>query len=717
MPKLSSQELRSWYQKFATELYEKVEIDVTRKEDLGRIKNYKILEWNVDDPTAPLTQETYAYIPHDGTNYAVPEPGTDDFSKYSQWMMKNLNPDINDDQIQKLYDQSCEGTLMVSKPGADISLMQQVQTDAAGNIHITLPSVEYANDNETSPPAPEVFEEPDPARFGRPETPVRPQNMNPSWLSRLGHYLGFTTDYTKLLRYQQDRETYPDRMNAWAADPNGLSAFQRACEDRQTYLDQVAAYMANPYCKLNAIVNGARARMMPNQLSHNESVGKFLIAQHRNTNQGSTSTELEKIEKQLDYAKHTDQALYDIVGHDPHPEQHTHWVNLKVFGPKGPEGFQFKPYDLPSHPDEYNISEAQLQEHTKKWSDLAAIAGFAALADYSVSGDPLRPGFNREETSDMAYSMLLTNIFTQGRPDSSYQLSYVPAARNKAQLALYAYEAGAARPLGELLARSLRQTMREAAGLHNLSSDHTLGTLFLISKLHSTLQEHPDLLKASGLKPEEMQEAQRNAELYNTLTNGIKARKALLEHAIGKKTLTKDELMQAGKDALFANIVMRKIGNAYNEQDKALKATEEFQKNEQAMIDGYGCTNVEAQAAKAEKEGRNLEAEALRKQAAEMKYQADVAKGKILLQELTRPGYVKDATLLNKDWLDAAMEASGLNQILSGNAKGIIDIFINNTALSTITKNLPSESEPAQPEKVLEIQDPQIQNPQGNLVI
>ena len=40
MAKRSHAVLHNWYKNFAKELYEKANIDITRKEDLGRIKNF-----------------------------------------------------------------------------------------------------------------------------------------------------------------------------------------------------------------------------------------------------------------------------------------------------------------------------------------------------------------------------------------------------------------------------------------------------------------------------------------------------------------------------------------------------------------------------------------------------------------------------------------------------------------------------------------------------
>ena len=98
------------------------------------------------------------------------------------------------------------------------------------------------------------------------------------------------------------------------------------------------------------------------------------------------------------------------------------------------------------------------------------------------------------------------------------------------------YKVPAPQLLGSLLAHSLRQTMREAAKLHNMTNAHTMSTLHLVNRLVKTLQVYSDVLENSGLNPEEMQEAEGYAELYNVLTEGAAGRKALLEHATGQNS-------------------------------------------------------------------------------------------------------------------------------------------------------------------------------------
>ena len=84
MPKheLSDVQLKQWYQNFTKELYEKANIDVTRKEDLGRVKNFEIKTWKEDECTAPYVDCHYVYVPRNGSEYITPPPSTEEFDEY-----------------------------------------------------------------------------------------------------------------------------------------------------------------------------------------------------------------------------------------------------------------------------------------------------------------------------------------------------------------------------------------------------------------------------------------------------------------------------------------------------------------------------------------------------------------------------------------------------------------------------------------------------------
>ena len=725
MPKLTSQQLREWYQQFAKELYEQVQIDVTCKEDLGRIRHIQITKWTDDEPHAPESKPMFAYIPHNGTDYTDPEPSMDNFIDYSKWMIKNFNPEVNDEQIQKLYDMSREGVLMVYKPGGGMNKIQSVLTDDNGKITISVPVSAYYTPGAIVPPEqsgtepPELVREPTPAEHGCPEFPRAPENMNPGFLSWLGHILGFNTDYSKKLRYEEDLATYPERLEAWnrgeLPDAGSLATYNQAVQARQAYLEEVAIFKANPYNKLSAIEYGYHGQFQAlsvdeqRQLfAHEKEEAKFLKTQHDNTPLGKCATELAALEQQLSYAERTDRVLLNLVGHDPHPELLTEWVNKNVFNP---DTFQPAPYQLPVDPKYDSYTDTEKQAHDKKWSDLAAVAGFAAMTDPMVVGHPLREGCTLDETVSLTYAMILPNLFTTGRPNSWNELPHVEPAREKAQACLLSYNAGVCGPLAQMLAGNLRRTMREAAALHTMNSAHTMSTLHLLSKVLNTLESDPKLLAASGLNQDELEEARGNVELYNTLTRGAEARKELLEHALSRKTLSPEQLEQYGKEALFANLVIRDVAIAHNQQNAVLESTPVHQQAVEAIAENSTYETMERQAAELAKTHKG-EANLMMEQANAMKKAHTFARGQIILQDLTRPAFPINKMLLNREWVEQVKnqlgEAVDLPQLASGNRKAIGDLFATKEAITKATENLVVESNPVLMEKEPQMQAPSV---------
>lgn len=730
MPNKTPQELREWYQKFSQELYKKVQIDVTRKEDLGRVRNFKITSQDVDEPLDIGTEMTYAYMPHDGTKYDVPAPEIGDFPKYAKWMMDNLNPNVTDAEIQKLYDQSRDGTLMVLKPGGSLSNIQMVLTDNEGNITVSVPANAYIDKSVPIPPgqevpdAPELVKVPTPEKFGYPQPPIPPTNLEPNWLSRLGHYLGFNTDYTKLLRFQEESDSYPGRLEAWQKDPKGLASFNQAVLDRQAYEEEVTAFQADPYCRLCAIQNGIVGQIMNMDVENNQNVKfmehidqerDYLKARHDTTPQGKAEKGLTTLEERLSYFKETEQAIYNLTGHDPHPEK---LPNHKAFDLKGVKSF-YKPekYDLPPIPDNDSLTAEQEQALEESWKELAAVAGFAATSDYDILGSKPLLNFNREETADLKYGMVLSNLFMAFRSNINDDLTCVEPARQKAKEALYAYSEGKPQQLGEILARSLRQTSREAAGLNKIAHSSTWRNLYLVNKLVETLDKHPDVLSASGLTQEEMEEARGFSALYKVITKGAEARKALLEHAIGKKALSPGELEQAGKDALLASHVFYQVGVSFKEQTQMIddspahkQVMEDLEYNSQHL-------HVQQQANEAKAQGMEV-ADTLYKTAKEMENQAAIARKKFTLMEFGRTGAPINKNLLDEDWVNAAKDQLaknvGLTKILS-DREAIDEAFHSDFDLAMITKDLVPEPKSVQKEKSLELEQPQLQAPQNNV--
>lgn len=606
MPKYSHAELARWYQKFAKEVYEKVNIDVNRIEDIGRIKMfYFTKQLDVDQPLGAEGEFQYAYIPHEGLKYANPAPDIEASTpeEYIQWVMDNLNPKVTDDQIEKLMEMSKAGTLMVFAPGAGESDMQQVYTDEFGNISTSLPleqmdtkNVNVVSEEDRFPDEPQLHppKEPDPAAFGLtgfPPKPVKPTNMNPSIFAMIGYYLfGMDNDYAKLVRYQKDSETYEERWDKWYKSLDdednkvrgknrnddeyrrNVSEFKEAMHAREAYLQTVNEFLSHHLGLFSSIRQGmigyrfdqnTPEKMLPDGTYattnlHDKTVD-HMKKLHATLPQGQLLTALERTNEQAGLGDRTRRVLKNLVGDDPLPGGLTAWLDRGVFNPADYKPKQYALPELPKLPDDKQYSDSEILGHRAKYSNLAAIAGFAALSLPDVAGEPKKEGLSAEETAALNYPNILKNLITEGSPNSKEYLVHLEPARAKAQEAVHAYDQGKMQPLADLLRSGIIQTNREAAKLSTLNSEHSLNTLYLINRMWSTVQSDPKLMEAVGLTPEQVQETRANIALYKVTTKGMEAKQALLEHALYKRNMTPEQMRQAGCDILFADEILLKV--------------------------------------------------------------------------------------------------------------------------------------------------------------
>ena len=612
MPKYSHAELDRWYQKFAKEVYEKVNIDVNRIEDIGRIKMFYFTKQDVNEPLGPEGEFQYAYIPHEGLNYTNPAPDiqTSTPETYLQWVMDNLNPQVTDDQIEKLMEMSKAGTLMVFAPGAGESDMQQVYTDEFGNISTTLPldqmdtkGKNVVSEDQRFPDEPQLHppKEPDPAAFGLtgfPPKPVKPTNMNPSIFAMIGYYLfGMDNDYAKLVRYREDSETYEERWDKWykSLDDEDIKVkstkrddaeqdrkveeysrkvreFKEAMHAREAYLQSVDEFLSHHLGLFSAIRQGmigyrldqnTPEKMLPDGSYATTNLHDKTVAHmkklHSTLPQGQLLTELENTNEQAKLSDRTRRVIKDLVGDDPLPGGLSTWLERGVFNPTDYKPKKYALPDLPKLPDGKQYSDSEILDHRAKYSNLASIAGFAALSHPDVAGVPQKEGLSVEETAALKYPMILKNLITEGCPNSEEYLVHLEAARSKAQEAVHAYHQGKMQPFADLLRNSIIQTNREAAKLSTLNSEHSMNTLYLIDRMWKTAQSNPELMEAVALTPEQVKETRANIALYKVATKGVEAKQALLEHALYKRNMTSQQLQQAGCDMLFANEILLKV--------------------------------------------------------------------------------------------------------------------------------------------------------------
>lgn len=699
MPKLKPQELHQWYEKFSKELYEKANIDVNRKEDLGRVKNFDIKKWDKDDVIVADSDFSYAYMLRNENGYLDPPPDYQDFSAYSNWMMRNLNPQITDDQIQTLYDQSRAGTLMIFQPGASMHNMRQVYTDERGNLHTSLPMDQYdvldAKDipEDIRLPTPPSFEwEPHPRDYfrGFPQEPERPDiDENPGFFSWLGYVLGRDTDYAKMVRYEKEMADYKEKVDAFMKNlPNQKgdhAGYQRdkAAHERSVkeFPKEVDAFYNSHLGKLSAIDRGFRD-LLPDrpdavafrEMLENES--KFLAKKHAMTPLGKVSKALQDVNDLLHYPDRTKKVVRHLLGDGPDPNMLGEWIKGKVI-PKG--AYKPKPYDIPKSQEYSQMNVEQKRAYEKKWSAIAELAGFAAIVDPKVCVKEPQEGLTLEESVQLRYGMILNDLITMGRPAGQQHMDVLEPARETARKALEAYHANDPKPLATLLARSLQYTNREARLLHHLNQDHTLDTLYLVERLYNTLTGDEKLLTAAALNPEELEEARGNIALYQAARQGQLAKKAILEHSLHKQELSQEELLKAAKDVLFANTLALELDESHNRTSALMDETPEQKLNNAMIREGHKYMKLEPRLKEAKNNNDAKTAQAIQTDIDNLKAMIQIGKNRYNVQDLKRPAHAINQNLRDDHWVAAVKDKlaadMGLAKVVAGSPEEIGAFF------------------------------------------
>ena len=713
MPKMSESELREWYARFSKEVYEKAQIDVTQKEDLGRIKNFEIKNWNSEYLGEVEVELSYAYMP----GSAEPTPDVADFDAYSKWMLENLNPNMNVARLQKLYDQSCNGTLMIFKPGAGTHQSCQVYTDQYGEIHTSLPidlqdpgsNVEIPAD-QVIPLPPKHVKEPHPKDYypGYPKEPVPPENMNPSFLSWLGYvlgsWLGIETDYGKLVRYQKEKEAYPKVVEKWLFDfnnqPGDTDGYRKAQADRLEYQTAAAEYQESHQGKHYTIDYFIRYSLPLRDdgdefVQMLEAETAFLQQQHEEL-QKKQKKQLEKeidgAKEMLRYPKRTDHVLRNLVGHAPQPDTLTEWIERQTFKPGD---YKPEPYELPKSAGYENMSPEDQAKDQQKWAELAEIAGFAAIVDPKIMGQKLKPGFTEEENAILRYGMIINDLFTRGRAAGAQHMDVLEPARKMAKEALDAYAANDPEPLVKLLTRSLRMTNREARSIttEGVDSEHTIDTVYLISRLYNTLSgifngDTTKLMEVSGLNQQELNETLGNVAVYEMLNRNYTAKQKLIEYGNGQRELSEEELLEAGKDMILAAMVSREHSLFYSRESDRIAATPEQAANIARMAETNKGTLLNFKIKQAQLQGKADAVQTLQAEMKKAEEEHNIATGKYNLADGNRSPYPINQNLRNPSWAkslkDQMAEKMDLRNLMAGPREVVGKTFGQRESVSEI---------------------------------
>ena len=736
MPPLTTDQLRDWYAKFSKELHEKATIDVTRAEDLGRIKNFEIKNWSMDDVTTAEVECYFPYAARNENGYVKPIPEGADIREYSTWLRENLKPQLTEEQMLNLYRMSREGTLMIFEPGASIHNMRQVYTDKNGNIHTSIPMDKYDSPKEGDipedqkiPDPPVRTYEPDPRDyfFDVPVKPEPPENLHPNFLSWIAWAIGIKgTDYGKLEEYKAAMNAYSEAYMEFMSDlPNRrgrYDEYQRDLEDHRRcsaeFRTKAEAFYNHHLGKFYAIDNGYRASLTGNAafrtlLDHETN---YLTRQHHNTPRGEVSKALFNVNEQLRYPSRTRNVIKNLVGDAPRPYSLSEWIDTKRVFKK--EQYSAEPYELPRPADYSQMSPEKKLEFDKKWSDIAALAGFAAVVDPDISAPKNHPSYiTDEEAAQLRYNMTLNDLFTYGREGSGHQhMDILEPARNKAREALVQYhQHNNPEPLAKILAYSLVQTNRQARSLHHLYEAHDIDTLYLVGRLYDTLTEDPSMMEVCGVDPAELEEARGYKALLDVAQKGQRARKALLEHSLYKTTLTPDQLLQAAKDAIFADVMARELAAENAKSVSDMHASPEGQ--QEIARSELGNRFIQLQGAlSAAKQNNDEKGIASIQQdidlLKEMKTQARI---NLDLMDLRRPAMTLGQKLRNSKWVEGIKEKlaedMNLNSLISGTREEIGVHFASGKELEARVAQVILKEPESKPELEIINEVPEMEEP------
>ena len=699
MPRLPSNQLQAWWKDFSQAVYEKANIDVTRAEDVGRIKNFYLAgQSDKDDPLTGLAYFYFPFMARNGSEYVVPPPEEGTAQDYLDWMTQNLSTEIDEEKIQELYDMSQAGSLMILPPNDGITYMMQVYTDASGKLTVSRPAAAYEKmdpssadysvkkfdpipEHEEKPPerSLEPVPEPDPAKYGltgMPEKPVKPKNMDPNFLSWLGYKLKINTAYAKKVRYEKDSATYQKRWDEWfdgldRKDPK-VSEYLHDHWMREQYLQQANAFVDHHLGKLLQYAHGANAYIVSRDTEEMEvttaSLGErqmaetvFMREQHLLTPQGRLEKAMLENNGLVNGEKRTNGVLRNLIGPDPDVYRLGPWADKGVLRLEkfSKREITLKTYKVPALADEEQRTDEEIAAYRKKMKDLGELANFSALSDPAITGKELRNGCTAEESAALNFKGILTDLVTVGTPHSEGHLETVESARAKGMEQLEAYHGGNVQPLAESLGRTLRLLNREVSSMTMRNPAHTMNTLAVTKRILNALEEYPELKEASGLKQEELDEAKTNLALYDVMHKGVEGKRAILEHSIYRKNMTAEQLQQAGLDVLFAESVLTNMRSEYSKQTQAIANTAAHK----AIIDELQSEEISPERKAAA--GNRMELLNMKRPVFET------------IRNLSDPNWVAErrASLLNGSKLGelAKMNRDQLGKLISSSAK---DIFI-----------------------------------------
>lgn len=602
MPNLNHEQLQQWYANLKTILYEQANVDLTRKEDLGRIRILRINDLHHEDPdTMPDVDMIYPFIPHRALRpeeqsadpllsyycYDPPAPNKADTEAYHKWLLDSVtNAPITDKLIQELYDMSAEGQLMVvdgtSEPG-----MHQIYTQN-GQITLSATHDKARFEEDPLPVAPPKDESPDLPE--KPAEPPRPGDPPKGFWIRVGHFFGISTKYTEYVNKKEAYDQYlkavenwekvcEERTAEWEAQQDEatyqrrMESLQQQTEAFNQYIQAFDNYFKNPLSRFDVAFRFSmeKLRVRDNEegtmWQQRVAEDMFWDELHQNTLLGMLQTDKDKTSDAYKGLGNVREAVETVFG--PKYKQ----VNPLVLDGIIQAQSGMTPYAVPVTQD-IKISD----------KDAAWICQ-AFLADPAVLGQDLAEGQLEGLDEQERYQKIMDALLLKGEEDSDPLFAYVREARTAGANAMKEYALGNSEPLAMALAQCIRRQNMLAP---YQTDPYALKSFGITTALLEILDKNPTLMEESKLTADELQQARAMATVYHVNAAGLRAKANLLGHALNQKNLSQEELRSAAADLLLMSLV-----NAQVEQKQDILLTpEQMQQTRQNLMQHEAVTQL-----------------------------------------------------------------------------------------------------------------------------
>lgn len=593
MPKLTHDQLHQWYAQLKTALYEQVNVNLDRKEDLGRIRIMRINDLHHENPDlGPDVDMIYPFIPHRPLNqgevssdpllsyyrYDPPAPPKEDTETYHQWLLDSVSKtQLTDDLIQEMYDMSVDGQLMVfngSKPGT-----HQIQTQ---NGQITVTANHDDIQFETNPPVVE------PPRHVGPEVPDPPaEKPEPGpapkgFLIRLRHFFGGHTVYTDYVNRKKAYEQYRRELTVWentctqkiqeweatqaeTTYEQNRESFRQQMQRFNEYLGEFSKYYVNPLNRFDIAFRFSMEKIRrldenkDDEPVYNQRVAEDLFWDqlHQNTPLGkmqTIQTEATQTHRELREMREAVEAAFA-------PKYKTGILNFNgIIGHHN----NVKPYAPPV------MKNGKISDKNAAWICMVFLADPTVLAEDPEGAD--MDLLNAQER----YQKIMDTLLLKGEQNNDHLFTYIQAARVAGANAMKEYALGKPENLAIMLGNCIR---RQNQLTDHQTDAYSLKSYCITSALLEALDANPDLMENCMLTADELQLARTNATTYQVNMIGLSAKANLLGHALHQNNLDEPTLRAAAADMLLMNTINAQVAK---NQHIHLKP-EEIQQHRQAL--------------------------------------------------------------------------------------------------------------------------------------